>query len=110
MIRSASKNFKSVYVVIDANDYETVLESIISTEDDVALRRRLAAKAFRHTAEYDSIIGHYLTDLNGDEFPDVEVLGYDYHQELRYGEIHIKKQPFIRVLCQLNIQLLPQNN
>ncbi|MBL3529904.1 bifunctional phosphoribosylaminoimidazolecarboxamide formyltransferase/IMP cyclohydrolase [Companilactobacillus zhachilii] len=96
MIRSASKNFKSVYVVIDANDYETVLESLQSDEDDTILRRRLAAKAFRHTAEYDSIIGHYLTDLNGDEFPDVEVLGYDYHQELRYGENSHQKAAFYK--------------
>lgn len=96
MIRSASKNFKSVYVVIDANDYETVLESLQSDEDDTILRRRLAAKAFRHTAEYDSIIGHYLTDLNGDEFPDVEVLGYDYQQELRYGENSHQKAAFYK--------------
>jgi phosphoribosylaminoimidazolecarboxamide formyltransferase/IMP cyclohydrolase len=96
MIRSASKNFKSVYVVIDKADYETVLESIISKEDDTVLRRRLAAKAFRHTAEYDSIIAHYLTDLNGDEFPDVEVLGYDYHQELRYGENSHQKAAFYK--------------
>ena len=96
MIRSASKNFKSVYVVIDNADYETVLESIKSDEDDTILRRRLAAKAFRHTAEYDSIIAHYLTDLNGDEFPDVEVLGYDYHQELRYGENSHQKAAFYK--------------
>src|SRR5699024_2162757 len=51
MIRSASKNFKSVYVVIDANDYEKVLDSIKSGADDQVLRQRLAAKAFRHTAE-----------------------------------------------------------
>ena len=94
MIRSASKNFKSVDVVMDNKDYETVLESIKSDEDDTVLRRRLAAKAFRHTAQYDSIIAHYLTDLNGDEFPDVEVLGYDYHQELRYGENSHQKAAF----------------
>jgi len=94
MIRSASKNFKSVYVVIDANDYETVLNSIESGSDDSALRQTLAAKAFRHTAEYDSIIAHYLSDLNGEEFPDVEVLGYDFHQELRYGENSHQKAAF----------------
>lgn len=94
MIRSASKNFKSVYVVIDNNDYQTVLNSIENNSDDLALRQKLAAKAFRHTAEYDSIIAHYLSDLNGEEFPDVEVLGYDFHQELRYGENSHQKAAF----------------
>jgi len=94
MIRSASKNFKSVYVVSDSKDYDAVLDSIKLGNDDLVLRQKLAAKAFRHTAEYDSIIARYLTGLNDEEFPEVEVLGYDFHQELRYGENSHQKAAF----------------
>lgn len=87
MLRSASKNCESVYVVTDKNDYETVLSKIASDSDDqVSFRKSLAAKAFRHTAEYDGIISNYLTKISGNEFPESKTLPLEFKQSLRYGE------------------------
>jgi phosphoribosylaminoimidazolecarboxamide formyltransferase/IMP cyclohydrolase len=56
MIRAASKNHDGVAVVVDPADYGSVLAALkgdgLSLED----RRRLAAKAFGHTASYDTAI------------------------------------------------------
>ncbi len=95
MIRSASKNYKSVYVVVDQLDYESVL-NMIDELDDIKFRQSLAAKAFRHTAQYDSIISKYLTNLSDEEFPDVETISYDFQQSLRYGENSHQKAAFYK--------------
>ncbi|AKP66678.1 bifunctional phosphoribosylaminoimidazolecarboxamide formyltransferase/IMP cyclohydrolase [Companilactobacillus ginsenosidimutans] len=87
MLRSASKNFASVYVVVDKDDYSSVLEEIKKDDDtQVEFRQKLAAKAFRHTAEYDGIISGYLTDISGIEFPETKTIPLEFKQSLRYGE------------------------
>ncbi|MCL6628037.1 MAG: hypothetical protein K6U00_00375 [Armatimonadetes bacterium] len=62
MVRSAAKNFLSVTVVVDPQDYERVLEEMqkYGGETSYETRARLAAKAFTHTASYDSMISGYL--------------------------------------------------
>ncbi len=60
MLRAAAKNFPSVAVIVDPADYDWVADKLAGdglTEDD---RRRLAAKAFRHVAEYDDAVAGYL--------------------------------------------------
>jgi len=47
------------------------------------LRRRLAAKAFAHTAAYDAAIAAYLSD---ELFPETLPLAFHKAQNLRYGE------------------------
>jgi len=87
MLRSASKNFESVYVVTDKNDYSTVLNEIKENSgDQIEFRRLLAAKVFRHTAEYDGIISNYLTDISTEEFPESKTIPLEFKQSLRYGE------------------------
>ena len=44
MLRSAAKNFESVTVVVDPSDYPRVLATIEANDDDIGLRRWLAAK------------------------------------------------------------------
>lgn len=95
MLRSAAKNFQSVYVVVDQADYETVLTHLADeTPAAVDYRRTLAAKAFRHTSAYDSLIAGYLSSAVGVEFPEKLTLTYDYKQELRYGENSHQKAAF----------------
>ncbi len=55
MIRAATKNFVSVGVVVDPNDYESVLNEL-SREKILSMktRRRLASKAMQMSAEYES--------------------------------------------------------
>lgn len=97
MLRSASKNFESVYVVVDKDDYNSVLNEINNeTEDQVAFRQKLAAKAFRHTAEYDGIISNYLTNIADIEFPETKTIPLEFKQSLRYGENSHQKAAFYK--------------
>jgi phosphoribosylaminoimidazolecarboxamide formyltransferase/IMP cyclohydrolase len=85
MIRAASKNHANVYVVVDPSDYPRVLNALRSRESEI--KKSLAAKAFRHTAFYDSMIARYLTECAGE--PDLtETLTVGYRRTLgfRYGE------------------------
>ena len=59
LIRAAAKNAGSVLVVVDPQDYTPVLDAIATGQADSALRTRLAAKAFQHTADYDTHIAGY---------------------------------------------------
>ena len=62
MVRSAAKNNLYVGVVVEPNDYEKILQEIKANDGSLTLdtRRNLAAKAFSHTANYDSAISDYL--------------------------------------------------
>jgi phosphoribosylaminoimidazolecarboxamide formyltransferase/IMP cyclohydrolase len=86
MIRAAAKNHPSVLVVVDPDDYGRVLEAVPSAPQ--SLHVELAAKAFRHTAFYDSMISRYLTRAAGQDLLEQETLtiGYRRKQGFRYGE------------------------
>ncbi len=60
LLRAAAKNHRHVTVVVDPDDYETVLAALRTGAADADLRRRLAVKAFRHTAAYDATIAAML--------------------------------------------------
>ena len=57
-------------------------------------KRQLAAKVFRHTAAYDSIIANYMTELVGLETPEKLTVTYELKQPLRYGENPHQKAAF----------------
>ena len=84
MIRSAAKNHGDVIVVVDPADYDTLLTALRAGGVDQAMRRRLAAKAFRHTAAYDSAVAGYFG--RGEPLPEAFNLGYRKRQGMRYGE------------------------
>jgi phosphoribosylaminoimidazolecarboxamide formyltransferase / IMP cyclohydrolase len=65
MLRSASKNFKDVAVIVDPSDYEMVITEMKNRNGDPAQKTRLelAKKVFRHTSRYDSVIADYLTKV-----------------------------------------------
>ena len=87
MVRSAAKNNLFVGVVVEPDDYKIVLEEISNNEGAISLetRRKLAAKAFSHTANYDSAISNYLNQQQ--ETKPKYIFGkYELKQELRYGE------------------------
>ncbi len=87
MLRSAAKNYKSVTVVTDSSDYEKVI-SELKEKGDTSLETRtyLAAKVFRTTANYDTLISSYLTNITGNDFNETLTLTYEKAQDLRYGE------------------------
>ncbi|MFE6169181.1 bifunctional phosphoribosylaminoimidazolecarboxamide formyltransferase/IMP cyclohydrolase [Viridibacillus arvi] len=95
MLRSAAKNQKYVTVIVDSNDYATVLAELKAEgQTTLETRRRLGAKVFRHTAAYDSYISNYLTEYTGEEFPEQMTLTYELKQPLRYGENPHQKAAF----------------
>ena len=88
MLRAAAKNFPSVAVVVDPNDYEWVGEKLANGGLSLDDRRGLAAKAFRHVATYDAAVTGYLTGTaNADDplTPDLAI-GLRQVSKLRYGE------------------------
>jgi len=87
MVRSAAKNNLFVGVVVEPSDYKRVLEEISKNEGAISLetRRNLAAKAFSHTANYDSAISNYLNQQQNTK-PKYLFGKYELKQELRYGE------------------------
>jgi phosphoribosylaminoimidazolecarboxamide formyltransferase/IMP cyclohydrolase len=85
MLRSAAKNFRDVTVVVDPADYDAVLTSL-QAGSDKQMRKQLAAKVFRHTAHYDSLIAEYFVTLTDEKDTETLSLSYELKQSLRYGE------------------------
>lgn len=87
MLRSAAKNYKDVLVCVDPSDYERVVKTIESKQEDPALNYELALKVFEHTAAYDALISQYLREQsNLEKYPDKMTLTFEKVQDLRYGE------------------------
>ncbi|MCP3428384.1 bifunctional phosphoribosylaminoimidazolecarboxamide formyltransferase/IMP cyclohydrolase [Opacimonas viscosa] len=100
MVRAAAKNHNDVTIVVNADDYVTVLEQMQANSGvvDHATRFDLAIKAFEHTAEYDGMIANYFgarldtTECDDDcdhehsEFPRTYNIQVSKKQDLRYGE------------------------
>jgi phosphoribosylaminoimidazolecarboxamide formyltransferase/IMP cyclohydrolase len=88
LIRASAKNHTHVATLCDPEDYPGVLEELnergrLSQET----RRRLAAKAFGHTAHYDAVIaGVFRQKAQVKEFPAELAPALRKKQELRYGE------------------------
>jgi phosphoribosylaminoimidazolecarboxamide formyltransferase/IMP cyclohydrolase len=83
MIRSAAKNVGWVCVAVDPSDYSTITDELNSGEISFETREKLSAKAFGHTAQYDTIIHNYLKD---DDLSDDFSLSFEKHSTMRYGE------------------------
>ena len=61
LIRAAAKNADSVLVVVEPSDYAPVLKALAEGKVNTTLRASLAAKAFRHTADYDAHVAEYFS-------------------------------------------------
>ncbi len=90
MVRAAAKNFADVGVVVNPDDYQSVVDEI---REHGALqqstRTRLARDAFAHTAAYDAAIVRWFDEVNdegGDELPPTLHLALERVETLRYGE------------------------
>lgn len=95
MIRSASKNFESVAVVVNPEDYGKVAEEIETTGTlSRETRLALATNAFEHTSSYDTVIYNYL--VPNKDFPPVLKLEFKKIQDLRYGENPQQKAAYYR--------------
>jgi phosphoribosylaminoimidazolecarboxamide formyltransferase/IMP cyclohydrolase len=95
LLRAAAKNHPDVVVVCDPADYERVLDQLRAGGVGAAMRRQLAAKAFQHTAAYDTIIAEYLRG-DRDLFPAQLTLALEKVRDLRYGENPHQQAAFYR--------------
>ncbi|RKN05209.1 bifunctional phosphoribosylaminoimidazolecarboxamide formyltransferase/IMP cyclohydrolase [Streptomyces radicis] len=93
MVRSAAKNHPSVAVVTDPAGYDDVLAAVAAGGFTLAERRRLAARAFAHTAEYDAAVAAWFAELDAPGTADGEhafaertTVTFALERVLRYGE------------------------
>lgn len=91
MVRAAAKNHPSVAVVVDPAGYDAALDAVREGGFTLEQRRELAAKAFRHTADYDIHVASWMgkvvaPDDDGSGFPGWMAASYDRIGALRYGE------------------------
>jgi phosphoribosylaminoimidazolecarboxamide formyltransferase/IMP cyclohydrolase len=87
MLRAAAKNHERLTVLVDPADYPGALAELREGAVSGATRRRLAAKAFAHTAQYDAIVSAWLrAQMADDSFPDTLAAGFRKKLDLRYGE------------------------
>ncbi|HYD05754.1 MAG TPA: bifunctional phosphoribosylaminoimidazolecarboxamide formyltransferase/IMP cyclohydrolase [Reyranella sp.] len=96
LIRASAKNHDFVTVVVDPADYTSVLDEMGTHQGatTLALRRRLAAKAYARTAAYDSAIATWFAAQQGEIFPERLTLSAERVQTLRYGENPHQKAAF----------------
>ena len=92
MLRAAAKNHTAVTVIVDAVDYQRVLDEMTNNGGAVSETTRydLAVKTFEHTAKYDGAIANYLGVIQPDgsktTLPRTFNSQFIKAQEMRYGE------------------------
>ncbi len=91
MVRSAAKNHRDVAIVVNASDYDAILEELSGQNGQLSMATRydLAVKAFEHTAAYDGAIANYLgarLKAEAEAFPRTWNQQFTKAQDLRYGE------------------------
>jgi phosphoribosylaminoimidazolecarboxamide formyltransferase/IMP cyclohydrolase len=98
MIRAAAKNHADVAVVVDAENYATVLDEMAAHggATTLELRRKLAAKAYARTGAYDAAISNWFADTLGDAAPTYRAFGGRLAEALRYGENPHQSAAFYR--------------
>jgi phosphoribosylaminoimidazolecarboxamide formyltransferase / IMP cyclohydrolase len=98
MIRAAAKNHADVAVVVDPSDYAVVLVELREHggATTLALRRKLAAKAYARTAVYDAAIANWFADQLSDPAPTFRAIGGHLLEPLRYGENPHQSAAFYR--------------
>ena len=90
MVRAAAKNSPSVAVVVDPSAYGDVLAAVREGGTTLEQRRRLAGRAFAHTAAYDTAVASWFSSVHApaDDEPFPAFLGATWERTavLRYGE------------------------
>lgn len=98
MIRAAAKNHHDVAVVVETSDYAAVLADLAAHRGatTLALRRRLAQKAYARTGAYDAAISNWFAAELKDDAPAFRALGGSLAEALRYGENPHQSAAFYR--------------
>ena len=99
MLRSAAKNNKFVTVVVDPDDYETVINEMKQGNGEISVETnfQLAVKVYQYTAAYDGAISNWLgrrTSADAVDFAPTLTLQFLKAQGMRYGENPHQKAAF----------------
>ena len=86
MIRAGAKNFESVLVVTNPNDYQRILQKLKNKENTLELRREMMIKAYEHTAGYDCLIANYMNERFNEGFGEYAFITGKKVMDTRYGE------------------------
>jgi phosphoribosylaminoimidazolecarboxamide formyltransferase/IMP cyclohydrolase len=98
MIRAAAKNHDDVAVIVDTEDYAPLLDALKADggATTLALRKKLAAKAYARTGAYDAAISNWFADQLADPAPAYRAVGGRLIEALRYGENPHQQAAFYR--------------
>src|SRR5437763_744583 len=98
MIRAAAKNHGDVAVVVEPDDYATLLAELATNggSTTLGLRKKLAAKAYARTASYDAAISNWFAKELDDAAPSSRAFGGKLAEALRYGENPHQSAAFYR--------------
>ncbi|MEZ5812367.1 MAG: bifunctional phosphoribosylaminoimidazolecarboxamide formyltransferase/IMP cyclohydrolase [Rhizobiaceae bacterium] len=121
MVRAAAKNHAYVAVVTDPADYDDLLEALVAHDGalPLAVRQRLAAKAFSRTAAYDAAVSGWFAEHLAIDNPDWRAFGGRLQSVMRYGEnphqnagfyLTGEKRPGVATAIQLQGKQLSYNN
>ena len=96
MIRAAAKNYKSVAVLTNPDDYNLLADNLSNSNGmlDENFLFSLSKKAFLHTAEYDAAISSYLHKDSSADFPQLNIQILRKNIDMRYGENPHQKAAF----------------
>ncbi len=97
MIRAAAKNYQDVAVIVNPEDYETVVNELKANgEVSLVTKKLLSYKVFEHTSVYDTLIATYLRGQLGIEYPQKISFAFEKVQDMRYGENPHQSAAFYR--------------
>ena len=86
MVRSAAKNFDSVIIVTNVEDYDEVIDAIENEKNTKDFRRGYMIKAYEHTAAYDSMIANYMNERFNEGSGEKQFIVGNKVMDTRYGE------------------------
>ena len=91
MVRAAAKNHHFVNIIVNAGDYQTVINEMSENNGCTTYNTRfdLAIKAYEHTAAYDGAIANHFGRLvpgGNEHFPRTFNTQFIKSQDMRYGE------------------------
>ena len=108
MVRAAAKNFKSVTIITDKEDYSELIKEMKKFKGRTTLnfREKMASKAYGLTAYYDAIVSEWFNRDIGLDFPERKTFFGKKINQLRYGENpHQKSSIYINSLKSNDINL-----
>ena len=88
MIRAAAKNHQFVTVITDYSDYDVFLDEFKKNKRSTGINflKKMAYKAYAHTASYDASISAWMGEQEKDTNPKQMIEFGSLAQSLRYGE------------------------